>query len=249
MIIIILNFTEKQSKSLLHRAVVESDTYTPLKLALPEPGIPEHPILERLTAWTQKALHERYPNEIRQPNVDKVASLRWLTDGVIFPDTEGFMVAIQDQVVLARNYCKYIIRDGTEDDSCRRCHTAPETIQHIVPGCPSLAPVEYKRRHDLVAGLIHQELALRYILLQERTPYYKYTPACVLQNEVVTLYWDRTVLTDKTVRHNRPDLIVVDRKNTVAKFVDVAIPCTHNLEQTTQDMATKYVELAGAVKD
>jgi len=42
------------------------------------------------------------------------------------------------------------------------------------------------------------------------------------------------------VRHNRSDLIVVDRKTTVAKFVDVAIPCTHNLEQTIQDKATKY---------
>jgi len=33
------------------------------------------------------------------------------------------------------------------------------------------------------------------------------------------LHWDRTVLTDRAVvRHNRPDLVLVDRKASTARF-------------------------------
>jgi len=152
------------------------------------------------------------------------------------------MLAIQDQVVLTRNYRRYIIRDGAEDDNCRRCNAAPETIQDVISGCPSLAPVECKRRHDL-------ELALRHGLLREKGPYYTYAPASVLPSEEVMLHWDRTVLTDRAVRHNRPDLVLVDRKASIARFIAVAIPCTLNLEQTTKEKVTKYIVLSGVVKD
>jgi len=56
-------FTDKQPESLLHRAIVESDTYTPLKLSHTDPAVPEHPVLERLTAWTQNPWGARAPVE------------------------------------------------------------------------------------------------------------------------------------------------------------------------------------------
>ena len=46
--------------------------------------------------WKSKALHGRYPAELEQEGVDRRASVMWLTDGYMYPETEGFMIAIQD---------------------------------------------------------------------------------------------------------------------------------------------------------
>ena len=174
-------FRDTKAESPLHRAVVAADKFTPLQLSVPILDVPGEPVGARMETWTQKALHGRYPNEISQDNVDKAASLAWLTEGSLFPETEGFMIAIQDQVVPTKNYRRYIIKDGTVDDRCRRCGVASETIQHVISGCPALAPVEYKHRHDQVAKIIHQELGVKYGLLKDKVPYYQYAPASVLQ--------------------------------------------------------------------
>ena len=45
-----------------------------------------------------------------------------------------------------------------------------------------------------------------------RGPYYKYTPVNVLQNENFKLYWNRSILTDKTMPFNRPDITFINKK-------------------------------------
>ena len=37
------------------------------------------------------------------------------------------------------------------------------------------------------------------IIIKDKSPYYKYTPANVLENENFKLYWNRSILTDKTI--------------------------------------------------
>jgi len=46
----------------------------------------------------------------------------------------------------------------------------------------------------------------------QRSPYYKYTPANVLENENFKLYWKRSIITDKTIPSNRPDIIFMNKK-------------------------------------
>ncbi|KAL0266343.1 UNVERIFIED_CONTAM: hypothetical protein PYX00_008916 [Menopon gallinae] len=129
----------------------------------------------------------------------------------LFPETEGFACAIMDQVLATKNYLKFIVKDGTHDDRCRRCLQAPETIQHVIGSCPKLSQTDYKHRHDQVAKIVHQKLALKYGLLSEQKPYYKYRPETVLENETHKLLWDRAILTDKTTLCNRPDITLVDK--------------------------------------
>jgi len=38
---------------------------------------------------------------------------------------------------------------------CHLCSSYEETIQHIMAGCPTLAPMSYLHRHNLVAGVSH----------------------------------------------------------------------------------------------
>jgi hypothetical protein len=63
-----------------------------------------------------------------------------------------------------------------------------EMIQHITAACEELAHIEYLRRHDGLAKIIHQKLVEVAELIEEKSPYYKYTPANVMENDNFKLY-------------------------------------------------------------
>jgi len=50
-----------------------------------------------------------------------------------------------------------------------------------------------------VAKFIHQKLAEAAELIVDKSPYYRYTPASVLENDSFKLYWNRSIITDKTI--------------------------------------------------
>ena len=140
----------------------------------------------------------------------------------------GFLTAIQDQVILTRNYKKYILKQPNIDELCRRCGKESETIQHITAACEQLAPTEYLKRHDGLAKIIHQKLAEAAKLIEDKSPYHKYTPATVLENDNFKLYWNRSILTDKTVPFNRPDITFISKKTKNTFLIDIAVPNIHN---------------------
>ncbi|KAL0851472.1 hypothetical protein ABMA28_007269 [Loxostege sticticalis] len=200
---------------------------------------------EKLNTWRQKQLHGRHIHDIEQPHIDSVASNKWLKLGYLYPETEGFLISIQDQVINTKNYRKYIIKDPNAlDDRCRKCHRNSETIQHIINACPVLTQNDYTHRHNQVAHYIHQKLAIKYKLLPPKVePYYQYTPKSVLESSNFRMYFDRAILTDKTIYCNRPDITVLDKLNKTVYFIDVAIPITHNIKKTISDKIHKHSEL------
>jgi hypothetical protein len=108
-------FLHKQVTSSLHAAVVKADDKcTPPDLVRAKAN--ELPTGEEYNnkvkrQWFQKALHGRHPYDISQQYVDIEASKKWLTNADLFAETEGFLTAIQDQVILRRNYKKYIVEE------------------------------------------------------------------------------------------------------------------------------------------
>jgi hypothetical protein len=44
--------------------------------------------------------------------------------------------------------------------------------------------------------------------------------------------WDHSVITDKTIPANRPDIIVTDHVNKYTSLIDIVVPGTTNLEKT-----------------
>jgi len=81
-------------------------------------------------------------------------------------------------------------------------------------------------------------------LIDDKSPYYKYTPASVLENENFKLYWNHSILIDKTIPFNRPDITFMNR-NTF--LIDIAVPNTHNLAKTITNKQNKYQELANEI--
>jgi hypothetical protein len=125
----------------------------------------------------------------------------------------------------------------------------PETIQHLAAECEQLAPTEYIKRHDGVAKVIHQKLAEVAELIEDKCPYYKYKPANVLEKDSFTLYWNRSIITDKTIPSNRPDITFTNKKTKNTFLMDIAIPNTHNLAKTITEKQNKYQELANEIRD
>jgi hypothetical protein len=93
---------------------------------------------ERMEKWRTMELHGRFDNELNRENIDRVRSTEWLRTVGFFGETEGFICAIQDQVIHARGYEKHIMGKKCSD-KCRLCKHATKSIQHISSGCPSLA--------------------------------------------------------------------------------------------------------------
>ena len=98
-----------------------------------------------------------------------------------------------------------------------------------------LASTEYAKRHDRVAEVIHQNLAEAAELTEDKSPYYKHTPTNVMEDDNFKLYWNRSIITDKTILANRPDITFMNKKTKTTNLIDIAVPNTHNLAKTVTE--------------
>jgi hypothetical protein len=64
-----------------------------------------------------------------------------------------------------------------------------------------------------------------------------------LENDNYKLYFDRTVLTDIHIQHNRPNIIILNKQQKQAYLLDIAVPNSHNITQTYNTKINKYLEL------
>lgn len=238
----------KQNKPLHKTIVLADDKHTPLNLSKQEISQPIDRKAELKKNWASKELHGRHYHQIHQSHVDTISTNQWLKNGNLQPETEGFALAIQDQVINTLNYSKFIMKTNIPSDKCRKCHTMPETIQHITNSCPILVSTQYKERHDLIAKIIHREIGIKYKLTKDPLPYYKYTPTTILENEKYKLYWDVTLQTDKTVKHNRPDITLFDKENKETYLIEIGIPADHNLKNRWTEKMEKYQPLAADIQ-
>jgi hypothetical protein len=103
-----------------------------------------------------------------------------------------------------------------------------------------MAQSEYKKRHDIFAKIIHMNLAVKFKLLKDTQPHYIYKPESCLE-----LYFDRTVLTDIHIQHNRPDIIILNKQQKQAYVLDIAVPNSH----TYNTKINKYLELCVAMRN
>jgi hypothetical protein len=92
-------------------------------------------------------------------------------------------------------------------------------------------------------------LAVNFNLLKNTQPHYSYTPESCLENNNYKLYFDRTVLTDIHIKHNRPDIIILNKQQKQAYLLDIAVPNSHNITQTYNTKINKYLEFSVAMRN
>ena len=89
--------------------------------------------------WYSKSVHGQWPRLMDQLKAD---SFSWLQHAHLQPVSEAMISAAQDQA-LKTNWLAFHILGTSSTDLCRKCQQFPETIEHIVAGCPSVAQTIY----------------------------------------------------------------------------------------------------------
>ena len=106
------------------------------------------------TAWNSSPLHGQYPLRSQIADLDLHENHQWLRSAGLKAETEGFIVAAQDQSFFTRNFQANILHNGA-NLRCRLCNTSIETTDRLISGCITLAPNEYTNRHNRVGQYIH----------------------------------------------------------------------------------------------
>ena len=78
----------------------------------------------------------------------------WLSRGYLKGETEGKIIAGQEQALQTKYHATEILRTET-DDKCRLCKQFDETVEHIISACPVLAKEQYIKGHDRLCAQIH----------------------------------------------------------------------------------------------
>jgi len=83
-------------------------------------------------------------------------------------------------------------------------------MEVLIAWCLSLSESAYLGRRNQLAKIVHQQISMLYKLLCRTTDM---GPEPVLEASNVIVYWDRSIITDKTTDFNRPDIVLIDRQN------------------------------------
>ena len=125
--------------------------------------------------WKEKDMQGKFPNYLNKDHVDVELSFEWMKHTGLKGETEGLITAAQDQALNTRYYDKHIIKQGTTD-RCRMCHTQPETVEHLISGCQTLAEDQYCNRHNQVAAQLHLDICRHYGIKVEAECWYQHKP-------------------------------------------------------------------------
>ena len=191
------------------------------------------------TKLQAKHLHGHHEKQSNRPFVDKKNTNGWLKSAGLQGETEGFIFAIQDQVIKTRAYEKSILRSDVVD-TCRMCGKEPETLMHLSSGCPTLAQTEYISRHDGVAKHIHWHL-LKDRGTQACDHPWEHQPQTITLADNSTIYWNCGIMTDRTINCNKPDIIV--REGNRVNIIEISVPHDINLAVKERDKRLKYQDL------
>ena len=70
-------------------------------------------------------MHGQYPERVGKPDINQDNTHQWLRNSGLKAETEGFIIAAQDQSLPTKLYQHRIINNGS-DPKCRMCHNCDE---------------------------------------------------------------------------------------------------------------------------
>ena len=97
--------------------------------------------------WTEKPSHGRYLLQTDIGDVDRATTQQWLSSSSLKGESEGFILAAQNQILAKRMYQAKILKNGADSRCQLRTHSE-ETTDNMISGCPTIVNTEYFQRHD-----------------------------------------------------------------------------------------------------
>ena len=194
--------------------------------------------------YYNKSLHSVFFRETEEGR-DENNSWLWVKKGYLKKETEGLIMAAQDQAIRT-NWIRHNIDKEDISPLCRLCGARAETVSHIVSECKELAQTEYKKiRHDKVAAILHWQFCQKYGFPTTAKSYEHFIDKemTVLENEEIKLLWDFSIQTEMKIEHNKPDLVLLDKKERICYIIDVACPFDTRVEKKEKEKFEHYTDL------
>jgi hypothetical protein len=109
---------------------------------------------------------------------------------------------------------------------------------------PILAKERYIKRHDRVCVLLHYH-TYKEIGIKLDEHWHDHVPKSVEtgHDRKVTILWNQHVRTDRTIRSNKPDIIIRDNTQGTSTLIDAAIPGDRNVIKKEAKKILKYKDL------
>ena len=116
------------------------------------------------------------------------------------------------------------------NEKCKHCRTSYKSVDHMATQCDRMAYYDYKQRHDEVLKCLHLALC-KYYKISLNNKIRKHELQKFSYNDKVEIRIDTTVKSDIKIKHNSPEIYVVDNANRKIKLIEVGITSITNLTQ------------------
>ena len=112
------------------------------------------------------------------------------------------IVGVQElyqQVLPAKVYYNLKTKSQVTDENFRLCGDFLENVQHIVPGCSTMAQTKLLQRHNNAFKILFFEVPRSSDLISKVEPWLsQVTPKLLYENEYATAFWDVPLFADTT---------------------------------------------------
>lgn len=170
-------------------------------------------------------------------HIDRRLSSLWIKRACISARNLRDVLGVQEGCLLTRS-TPASVNMGNYGTTCRCCHAAPETPQHVVSNCVHWLPNLYVERHNAVARNVHFVLCTKYGL--PPTHYSNQVPH-VLENERCKLLWDLELQTRVPMKHRRPDLVLFDKELDEILVLEISVPFGTQMSRQREIKVNRYV--------
>ena len=109
-----------------------------------------------------------------------------------------------------------------------------------------MAQNDYKKaRHDEVAAILPRQMCQKYGFPTAAKSYENFVDKemSVLENEKVKILWDFSIQTEIKIDHNKPDIVLLDKKEKTCYVIDVAWPFDTRVEKKEKEKFEHYTDL------
>ena len=128
-------------------------------------------------------------------------------------------------------------------NKCQSCNNAPRNVDHVATRCKRLVAHNYKRRHDEVLKCIALKMLRKYNLANtKRSRNVKIGET--FENEKAKIFIDKHIKVERYCKHDKPDLLVIDKINRIGLIIEIGISSAHEIEHAENEKSQKYLELA-----
>ena len=193
---------------------------------------------ENQLKWKQHARAGKFLKELEKPYISTEASLDWIKKGRLRFDAERMIIAAQDQGLVTNGFKK--MAGMTNNDQCRFCHKAVESVNHLVSACQTLlADGYYTKRHNKVCSYLHWIIFKEFEI--EAKEIWEHEPQPVDGNEKVTIFYDHLIRPGRYIEGSaiKPDIVVWNKSEKTALIIDVCVPNDYGINRAERKKITK----------